>query len=555
MAAAVSSSGGRSSISFDRPTPLSNASSAYGGFQAQPFASIQQQQSAAAAYLQQQHQLRQQQQQQQLEHAQQQQARPDMSDFPLLSNLPGISDLTAAQQQQQQQAAQLYRAIAGGRVDRQPGHVSHPNLTPDDFPALSRGAAANASNLVSADLAPGAGVVDQQSTQPCGNDNAAGTANGLEKTSAYKPPTANLAKAAAAAAAALGSASSQSPIGAADRYGMIGILTTNDYGFDVSKFGLPLPSAGQLYPTFGSPWTDQSQAYGLIEPDFSLPECYNATHPQQAVTKIASFLDETLFYIFYTMPRDELQLAAAEELYQRQWRYHKELRLWLTKDPESQSTARTQRGEQGVFIFFDPGVWQKVKKEFMVLYEHLEDRGPLSANAESVAAAAAAAAFRGGAQSVPPSLQHQLQAQAQAALAGGSAAADQDSSSSAAAAAAQAQLRNLIRMNNVTASQQQQQQQQQQQLLIMRLRQQQQQQQQQDDRSLSGQLAYSGTQISDMNLPMYSMSSGNIYGMASQLSQMDPSQPPGSSVAAAASKQQIHASSSVAEDVAAASFS
>ncbi|KAJ2579160.1 transcriptional regulator, partial [Coemansia sp. RSA 1836] len=170
---------------------------------------------------------------------------------------------------------------------------------------------------------------------------------------------------------------------------MQGILSINDYGFDISKFGFPLPSAGAVYPTFGSPWTDQTQAYGLIEPDFKLPPCYNASQPPHAVTRMPSFTDETLFYMFYTMPREELQLAAAEELYRRQWRYHKELRLWLTKDPESQPTARTPRGEQSVFIFFDPGVWQKVKKEFLVMYEMLEDRGTAAlANSGEPAASA-----------------------------------------------------------------------------------------------------------------------------------------------------------------------
>ncbi|KAJ2782335.1 bck1-like resistance to osmotic shock [Coemansia interrupta] len=358
-----------------------------------------------------------------------------------------MSNLTAAQQQQQQ----LYRTLAGSRAaDLPAGQSSRPNLTPDDFPVLS--GAGEGGGISSADLAPGAGVVDQQSAN---TDHSTGTANGLETTSTYTPPTANLAKAAAAAAAAADKGGAQGPIGAADRFGMLGILTTNEYGFDVSKFGLPLPSAGLLYPTFGSPWTDQSQSYGLIEPDFKLPACYNASHTQPAMTKIQSFVDETLFYIFYTMPRDELQLAAAEELYRRQWRYHKEMRLWLTKDPESQPTARTQRGEQGVFVFFDPSVWQKVKKEFMVFYEHLEDRGPLTANAES--AAAAAAAFRGGAQSVPPSLQPRAPGQ--------NIGVDQDGSS---AAAAQAQLQNMIRLNNATASHQQQQQ-----LLLLRQRQQQ----------------------------------------------------------------------------------
>ncbi|KAJ1720604.1 transcriptional regulator [Coemansia erecta] len=453
MAASANATGGRNSISYDRSTPMASNSSAYGGFQSQQYATLQQQQQQQQhqALLQQQQQqqhLRQQQQdhleQLQQQQQQQQQNRPDMSDFPSLGNPPGMSNLTAAQQQQ------LYRTIAGQRAaDRPAGQNSRPNLTPDDFPVLS--GAGEGGAISSADLAPGAGVVDQQS----GNtDHSTGTANGLETTSAYTPPTANLAKAAAAAAAA-DKGGAQGPIGAADRFGMLGILTTNEYGFDVSKFGLPLPSAGLLYPTFGSPWTDQSQSYGLIEPDFKLPACYNASHTQPAITKMSSFLDETLFYIFYTMPRDELQLAAAEELYRRQWRYHKEMRLWLTKDPESQPTARTQRGEQGIFVFFDPSVWQKVKKEFMVFYEHLEDRGPLTANAES-----AAAAFRGGAQSVPPSLQPRAPGQ--------NIGIDQDASS---VAAAQAQLQNMIRLNNATASQQQQQQQQQ--LLLMRQRQQQ----------------------------------------------------------------------------------
>ena len=40
---------------------------------------------------------------------------------------------------------------------------------------------------------------------------------------------------------------------------------------------------------------------------------------------------ETLFYIFYNMPRDTLQAYAATELYNRDWRYHKDLKLWFTK--------------------------------------------------------------------------------------------------------------------------------------------------------------------------------------------------------------------------------
>ncbi|KAJ2043371.1 hypothetical protein GGH13_009792, partial [Coemansia sp. S155-1] len=357
--------------------------------------------------------------------------------------------MSAAQQQQLSQQTQIYRAAAGSRPDVLQAQAVRPNLTPDDFPALSGTLGNNAAPTTafgaSVDLAPGAGVVDHSSSLGAGSDQTLALPNGLETTSAYKPPTANLAKVAS-------SVDVQGPVNAADRFGMQGILSINDYGFDISKFGIPLPSAGAVYPTFGSPWTDQAQSYGIIEPDFKLPSCYNASQPPPAITRIQLFSEETLFYIFYTLPREELQLVAAEELYRRQWRYHKELHLWLTKDPDTQPTARTPRGEQSMFIFFDPGVWQKVKKEFLVIYEMLEDRGASLAGGEP-----ANANFRAGAQSVPPALQ-QYQGQAQGGM-------DQDGS-----AAAQAQLQSMLQQSNASASHQQQQQQQ---LMMLRQRQQQ----------------------------------------------------------------------------------
>jgi CCR4-NOT transcription complex subunit 2 len=47
----------------------------------------------------------------------------------------------------------------------------------------------------------------------------------------------------------------------------------------------------------------------------ALPNCYEVPQVVNPKTKISTFSDETLFYIFYTMPRDELQDLAAAELY------------------------------------------------------------------------------------------------------------------------------------------------------------------------------------------------------------------------------------------------
>ncbi|KAJ2317850.1 transcriptional regulator, partial [Coemansia sp. RSA 2681] len=262
--------------------------------------------------------------------------------------------------------------------------------------------------------------------------------------------------------------------------------------------------------------------------------------PPHAVTRMPSFTDETLFYMFYTMPREELQLAAAEELYRRQWRYHKELRLWLTKDPESQPTARTPRGEQSVFIFFDPGVWQKVKKEFLVMYEMLEDRG--TAALANSSEPAASANFRAGAQSVPPALQ-QYQGQAQAGM-------EQDSGGGG-SAAAQAQMQSMLRLSGATASQQQQQQQQQQQKKqqLMMLRQRQQQESAQAaSRGMAGQMAYANAQMSEMN------PGGSMYNAAASGMRSMPPPPQHMEASTTSVAGQLSSSSNLAEDVATASM-
>ena len=133
-----------------------------------------------------------------------------------------------------------------------------------------------------------------------------------------------------------------------------------------------------LYSTFITPWTDAKTAQMLnIEPEFTLPACYNV-QPPPANTKIGNFSDETLFFIFYSQPRDAMQEMAAHELsvfrnasvsdcegsdpslltllplhdcsYKHNWRYHKELRLWLTKEAGSEPIQKTATYERGSYM-------------------------------------------------------------------------------------------------------------------------------------------------------------------------------------------------------------
>jgi CCR4-NOT transcription complex subunit 2 len=149
-----------------------------------------------------------------------------------------------------------------------------------------------------------------------------------------------------------------------------------------------------LYSTFITPWSDSKAALALnIEPEFHLPSCYNV-QPPPAGTKIGNFSDETLFFIFYSQPRDSMQDFAAHELfvpvplpspsrfplttfsrrYKHNWRYHKDLRLWLTKEAGTEPTQKTQSYERGSYIHFDPVLWERTRKDHVLVFDSLERR-------------------------------------------------------------------------------------------------------------------------------------------------------------------------------------
>ncbi|RLN95129.1 hypothetical protein BBJ28_00011698 [Nothophytophthora sp. Chile5] len=124
-----------------------------------------------------------------------------------------------------------------------------------------------------------------------------------------------------------------------NQYGLLGMLHTitrpgNDakknlaMGCDLTSLGLNLNSAEPLHPTFASPWADEQLTK---EPQFALPMCYYNQPPVLKTTHLSKFHLETLFFIFYSMPKDVLQAYAAQELYSREWRYHAELKTWLKR--------------------------------------------------------------------------------------------------------------------------------------------------------------------------------------------------------------------------------
>ncbi|TCD65827.1 hypothetical protein EIP91_002177 [Steccherinum ochraceum] len=169
----------------------------------------------------------------------------------------------------------------------------------------------------------------------------------------------------------------------ADKWGLLGLLaliksadldtSLLSVGTDLGTMGLDMQNPGSLYSTFITPWADSSAAH-TVEPDFHIPGCYNVQPPPPGPLKAVAFSDETLFFMFYSSPRDAMQELAAQELFNRNWRYHKEMRLWITKETGTSPSQKVPGGERGTYSFWDPENWEKSRKEMTVIYSDLEEK-------------------------------------------------------------------------------------------------------------------------------------------------------------------------------------
>ena len=50
------------------------------------------------------------------------------------------------------------------------------------------------------------------------------------------------------------------------------------------------------------------------------------------------------------------------------------MRLWITKETGTPSSAKILGGEQGTYSYWDPENWEKSRKEMTVLYSDLEEK-------------------------------------------------------------------------------------------------------------------------------------------------------------------------------------
>ncbi|EAU38221.1 conserved hypothetical protein [Aspergillus terreus NIH2624] len=178
-----------------------------------------------------------------------------------------------------------------------------------------------------------------------------------------------------------------------DKFGLAGLLSmihsdspdvaSLAVGQDLMTLGLDLNQPEPLHTSFASPFVASVTGVPL-EQDFALPSCYNVANIQPLQSRVTSFSDETLFYIFYSMPRDIMQEVVAEELMGRKWRYHKMERCWLTRDETYPGPVDVERGvsERGVYLLWDPANWKKVRQRRLVFRALADGRSGVASLAE-----------------------------------------------------------------------------------------------------------------------------------------------------------------------------
>ncbi|VVD03607.1 regulator of gene activity [Leptidea sinapis] len=178
-----------------------------------------------------------------------------------------------------------------------------------------------------------------------------------------------------------------------NQFGIVGLLTfiraaesdpslvSLALGQDLTALGLNLNSPDNIYLSFAGPWADS--ACRPQDMDHNVPPEYlinGSIREKLAPVRLNRYKEDLLFYLFYSYVGDVLQIAAAAELYSREWRYHMEEKVWISQAPGMPMVEKTSTYERGTYYFFDAHNWRKVAKEFHLDYSKLEGRPQLPAH-------------------------------------------------------------------------------------------------------------------------------------------------------------------------------
>ncbi|XP_034115467.1 regulator of gene activity isoform X3 [Drosophila albomicans] len=184
-----------------------------------------------------------------------------------------------------------------------------------------------------------------------------------------------------------------------NQFGMVGLLTfiraaetdpnlvTLSLGTDLTGLGLNLNSQESLHPTFAGPFVEQPCRAQDVE--YNVPPEYLinfAIRDKLTAPALKVLQEDLLFFLFYTNIGDKMQLMAASELHSREWRYHVEEKIWITRIPGINQYEKNGTKERGTFYYFDAQSWKRLSKVFQIDAEKLDKCPNVSAfmNGKSV---------------------------------------------------------------------------------------------------------------------------------------------------------------------------
>lgn len=148
-----------------------------------------------------------------------------------------------------------------------------------------------------------------------------------------------------------------------------------DLGTDINLLNLDVNSSEPLFDTFTSPFFNGGLNTKMRknDPDFEIPDCYLASSKALKVNIGSQGISlkrrhfskcplSTLFYAFYNFPKDILQVLAAQELYNRSWKFHLESSMWFIPKTAQNLSERLSAESGGSYDYqykyFDHRTWK-----------------------------------------------------------------------------------------------------------------------------------------------------------------------------------------------------
>ncbi|XP_055903495.1 regulator of gene activity isoform X2 [Eupeodes corollae] len=322
----------------------------------------------------------------------------DLSEFPSLTNVRGQNDQSLPQTNPLQppgskpygsemQQSSLFRFLAVGMVKQPTSEQSEFTMSNEDFPALPGtqnsdgttnaglsennldGTEKSMNSIVGSGLSVGGGMDHQ-------NDNSSN--DKIVKRGVQTSPDGKVTNIPATMVN--------------NQFGMVGLLTfiraaesdpnlvSLAMGQDLTGLGLNLNSQENLHPTFAGPFADQPCRAQDV--DYSVPPEYLinfAIRDKLSHPVLKKLQEDLLFFLFYTNIGDVMQLMAAAELHNREWRYHIEEKIWITRIPGLNQYEKNGTKERGTFYYFDAQTWRRMSKVFQIDAEKLDKCPNISA--------------------------------------------------------------------------------------------------------------------------------------------------------------------------------